>query len=34
MDFISSEEFERAAVTRDEIRSLEKELVDNQEGGE
>lgn len=34
MDFISSEEFERAAVIRDEIRSLEKELVDNQEGGE
>ena len=30
-DFISSEEFEKAAEIRDEIRSLEKELL---EGGE
>ncbi|MDP4086521.1 MAG: UvrB/UvrC motif-containing protein [Bacillota bacterium] len=33
-DLISREEFEKAAVIRDEIRSLEKELNGSQEGGE
>lgn len=32
-DSISNEEFEKAAEIRDEIRSLEKELIDSQEGG-
>jgi protein arginine kinase activator len=30
---INQEEFEKAAIIRDEIRSLEKELTENQEGG-
>jgi protein arginine kinase activator len=30
---IIQEEFEKAAIIRDEIRSLEKELTENQEGG-
>jgi protein arginine kinase activator len=33
-DLISKEEFEKAAEIRDEIRSLEKDLMNNQEGGE
>ncbi len=32
-DAIGQEEFERAANIRDEIRSLEKESIENQEGG-
>jgi protein arginine kinase activator len=33
-DLISKEEFESAAIIRDEIRSLEKQLNDGHEGGE